>query len=208
MYIPDEFKNTDFEKQVEFVRQHTFAVLVTTGKQSPIATHIPVLSHVKNNKLILYGHIAKPNPQAETFYNDADALVIFQGSNAYVSSSWYSHENVSTWNYQAVHCYGKIKVQTELELMECLQLMTDFYEAKVQHPKTFDKIPAQVIRENFGGIVGFEIEVSRIDAIDKLSQNRDNKDYFEIVKQLSLSEDKNAQQIAAEMQKRRNGNEN
>ena len=57
MYIPDEFKNTDFEKQVEFVRQHTFAVLVTTGKQSPIATHIPVLSHVKNNKLI-FTHIA------------------------------------------------------------------------------------------------------------------------------------------------------
>lgn len=208
MYIPEEFKNTDFEKQVEFVRKHTFAALITIGKQNPVATHIPVLSHAKNKKLVLYGHIAKPNPQVETFYNESEALVIFQGSNTYVSSSWYSHENVSTWNYQAVHCYGKIKVQTDLELMESLQLMTDHYEATVQHPKTFDKIPAEVIRENFSGIIGFEIEVSRIEAIAKLSQNRNDKDYFEITKQLSLKEDDNARQIAAEMLKRRNGTGN
>lgn len=204
MYIPDEFKNTDFEKHVEFVHKHTFAVLVTVAKQGPIATHIPVLSHITDKKLVLFGHIAKPNLQVETFNNDTDALVIFQGSNAYVSSSWYSHENVSTWNYQAVHCYGKIKIQSELELMESLHLMTDFYESHVQHPKTFNKIPAGVIRENFGGIVGFEIEVNRIDAIDKLSQNRNDKDYFEVVKQLSLNEEEGARQIAAEMQKRRN----
>lgn len=199
MYIPEYFRNTNFNQQVDFIKENSFGILITHSATEMFATHIPLTPLVTNNNLVLHGHISKENPQCSTLINAGETLTIFSGPHCYISSSWYSHENVSTWNYQAIHCYGKLKIQTELELLQSLIQLTDHYESKEEKPKFFEKIDPKVIRDNLIGIIGFEITVSRIDAKDKLSQNRNKKDYENIVSHLCKRNDSMSDAIAEAM---------
>lgn len=201
MYIPEYFRNNNFHQQVDFIKENSFGILITHSETGMFATHIPLTPLVIDNNLVLHGHISKENPQCSTLSDGNDALVIFSGPHCYISSSWYSHENVSTWNYQAVHCHGKIKIQSEIELLQSLIQLTDHYESKEEKPKFFDNIDAKVIRENLSGIIGFEIVVSHIDAKDKLSQNRNKKDYENIVTYLQKRDDAMSGAIANAMLK-------
>jgi transcriptional regulator len=205
VYIPDSYQNKDFQSQLEFIKANGFAILVTHNQQTPIATHIPVQHKVIDDKLILYGHISRLNHQAETFNTNSEALVIFNGPHAYVSSSWYSHDNVSTWNYRALHCYGALTIQSEMELLESLIDLTNHYESKEQRPHFFEAIDPKVIRENLTGIIGFNIMVNQILAIDKLSQNRNDHDYHQIIHHLFQRKDSMSQTVAEEMQLRKPG---
>ncbi len=201
MYIPEYFRNKNFNQQVDFIKENSFGILITHSEKEMFATHIPLISLVIENHLVLHGHISKENPQCSTLINDSDALIIFSGPHCYISSSWYIHENVSTWNYQAVHCQGKIKIQSEIELLQSLMQLTDHYESKEEQPKFFEKIDPKVIRDNLTGILGFEIIVSNIDAKDKLSQNRNKKDYENIVTHLKKRDDAMSDAIATAMLK-------
>ncbi|HMR45278.1 MAG TPA: FMN-binding negative transcriptional regulator [Bacteroidia bacterium] len=201
MYIPEYFRNSNFHQQVDFIKENSFGILITHSETGMFATHIPLTPLVINNNLVLHGHISKENPQSSTLSDGNDALVIFSGPHCYISSSWYSHENVSTWNYQAVHCHGKIKIQSEIELLQSLIQLTDHYESKEEKPKLFENIDTKVIRDNLSGIIGFAIVVSRIDAQDKLSQNRNKKDYENIVTHLQKRDDAMSGAIANAMLK-------
>ena len=205
MYIPESYQNNDFQNQLEFIKANSFAILVTQNQQTPIATHIPVQHKVIDDRLMLYGHISRLNHQAETFNTNSEALVIFHGPHAYVSSSWYSHNNVSTWNYQALHCYGALTIQSEIELLESLIELTNHYESKEQKPLFFESIDPKVIRENLTGIIGFKIMVNQILAINKLSQNRNDHDYSQIIHHLFQRKDSMSQAVAKEMQLRKPG---
>lgn len=99
MYVPKRFKVTDTKEIWEFVKQHSFATLVTAEDNIPVATHLPVTVSRADDDYRITGHMAYANLQWKTFESVDDALVIFQGPHAYVSSTWYAHENVPTWNY-------------------------------------------------------------------------------------------------------------
>lgn len=111
MYIPELYKNENQEEVNAFLQQNSFGILVNRTNGKLWATHIPLeLDTNENGKSILFGHISKENPQWESFESDANVLAIFSGPHSYISSSWYEKENVPTWNYIAVHVYGKIKI--------------------------------------------------------------------------------------------------
>jgi len=202
MYIPKYYKVTDFDEIKEFVQQNSFGTIVTTKKGKPIATHLPLGLSEKDGDFYITGHMAYGNPQWRTFETSGDVLVMFQGPHAYISSSWYEHENVPTWNYQAVHIYGTASILNEKELKQELSAMLLKYEQHRDNPVLWEKLSPQVLEKELKGIVGFKIKIHEVQAAYKLSQNRNEKDYHNIVDKLKKEEDLNSQQIAKVMEKR------
>lgn len=187
MYIPDHFAVTDAPTLHEFMHRHSFATLVTQQGDAPIASHLPMLldSSVGTHGALL-GHMALNNAQWRDFAAGAEVLVMFQGPHAYVSSAWYEPGPMAapTWNYMAVHAYGKARILPEDELVETLHRLVDENEKAFSSPWKLEL--TQTMRERaLGSIVGFEIRLSRIEGKFKLSQNRSEQDRRNVIAQLS-----------------------
>lgn len=203
MYIPDLYKNENQAEIEQFLHENGFAILVNQTNGKLWATHIPlILSTNSDGKQILIGHISKLNPQAESFTQNDDVLAIFNGPHTYISSSWYDHENVPTWNYIAVHVYGKVKLHSYDESIEGLKKLVDKYEAKSEKPVRIEDLSEKTMHEA-RGIVSFEIEITSIEAQKKLSQNRDDKNYQNIITELEKTNDNQAIETAKAMKKNR-----
>ncbi len=142
------------------------------------------------------GHMAYGNPQWRTFETCEDVLVMFQGPHSYISSSWYENEEVPTWNYQAVHIYGKASILDKEELIDELTTMLKKYEEHRENPVLWDKLSPTLLENELKGIVGFKIKVGDIQAAYKLSQNRNETDYINIIEKLYDEENPDAKQMA------------
>ena len=206
MYIPKYFKITDANEISEFIEKNSFGTIVTTKQGKPIATHLPLGFRKVEEDHYITGHMAYGNPQWRTFENAEDVLVMFQGSHAYVSSSWYEQENVPTWNYQAIHIYGTASILNEEELQQELAKMLQKYEQHRENPVLMDNLSPNLLKTELKGIVGFKIKVREIQAAYKLSQNRKESDYLNIIKELQNEENPDSQQMAELMKKRLNKN--
>lgn len=184
MYSPTYYKNEDIEAVKSFLKENSFGILINQTNSKLWGTHIPMeLDKNAEGHEVLQGHVSKANPQWQNFNSDSEVLAIFQGSHAYVSSSWYKLENVPTWNYIAVHVYGKIRIIEGEELMESLKKLVDKYEQGSENPVSVEGMSEKTLRQ-VTGIVGFEIRITEIQAAYKLSQNRNAEDHANIVRQL------------------------
>ncbi len=189
MYIPKYAKHENPELIREFLESHPFATLITQN-ESICANHFPFLICNKSGKLRLKSHMARNNPQWNYFENDSSVLVVFQGPHAYISPSIYVNKlNVPTWNYTAVHVYGKVHaIHDSAEIEEILIDTVAKFEHLRPAPWKYD-LP-QSFRENLiKAIVGFSIEIERIEGKFKLSQNRAPEDYQAVVKEFSSQSD-------------------
>ncbi|PRP49787.1 protease [Bacillus halotolerans] len=202
MYIPKYYKVTNVDDIWDFVQNNSFGTIVTTAQGKPIATHLPLQLMKEGDTYYITGHIAYGNPQWRTFETCEDVLVMFQGPHAYISSSWYEKENVPTWNYQAVHVYGTASILNEEELKHDLTMLLQKYEKHRKNPVLWDKLSPQLLESQLKGIVGFKIKVGEIQASYKLSQNRNEKDYMNIIDQLRHEGNPNSKQMAELMEKR------
>lgn len=202
MYIPELYRNENQEDIQNFIHENGFGILVNQTDGKLWATHIPLLLEEKNGKQILVGHVSRENPQAKSFKTNDDVLVIFSGAHTYISSSWYDNENVPTWNYLAVHVYGKVKLHSLEESIEALKRLVNKYEAKSEKPVRIEDLSEKTMLQA-RGIVSFEIEITAIEAKKKLSQNRDDKNYQTIISKLENSNDNQAIAVAEEMKKNR-----
>ncbi|WP_203248780.1 FMN-binding negative transcriptional regulator [Sporosarcina beigongshangi] len=200
MYIPKYFKVTNVDEIWDFVQQNSFGTIVTTKRGKPIATHLPLQFSKEEDTYYITGHMAYGNPQWKTFETSEEVLVMFQGAHSYISSSWYEKENVPTWNYQAVHMYGKVDILDEEGLKQDLTKLLRKYEGNRENPVLWDKISPQLLEKELKGIVGFKIKVQEIQAANKLSQNRNEKDYQNIIDKLYEEKDSNSQQMAKLME--------
>lgn len=154
----------------------------------------------KEGKDVLYGHISKENPQWNGFIDNDQILALFSGPHSYISSSWYDHENVPTWNYIAVHVYGKIKIIEGEAVIESLKKLVDKYEQNSENPVRVEDLSKKTMMQT-RGIVAFEIEITEIQATKKLSQNRDGKNYQNIISELEKTNTNQSVAIANEMKK-------
>ncbi|MBL4967399.1 FMN-binding negative transcriptional regulator [Bacillus halotolerans] len=202
MYIPKYYKVTNADDIWDFVQNNSFGTIVTTAQGKPIATHLPLQFMKEGDTYYITGHIAYGNSQWRTFETCEDVLVMFQGPHAYISSSWYEKENVPTWNYQAVHVYGTASILNEEELKHDLTMLLQKYEKHRKNPVLWDKLSPQLLESQLKGIVGFKMKVGEIQASYKLSQNRNEKDYMNIIDQLRHEGDPNSKQMAELMEKR------
>ena len=200
MYIPQYYKQTDLSEIKNFLIQHSFGILVNQVEGKPWATHIPLeLDKDKNGKDILIGHISRANPQAKNLELTDNVLCIFNGPHAYISSSWYKEEEVPTWNYIAVHIYGKLQILTEEEVMASLYKLVDKYEKNSKKPISLNDMSEKTLRQ-VKGVVGFQISIDEIQATYKLSQTRP-EDQSKIISELEKTNETNALKIAKAMKK-------
>ncbi|PKC51180.1 putative enzyme [Rhizophagus irregularis] len=202
MYILKYYKVTNADEIWDFVQKNSFGTIVTTKQGKPIATHLPLQLVKEGESYYLTGHMAYGNPQWRTFETCEDVLVMFQGPHAYISSSWYEKENVPTWNYQAVHIYGTVSILKNEELVQDLTLLLQKYEKHRENPVLWEKLSPEILEKELKGIVGFKMKVEEIQAANKLSQNRNEKDYQNIINKLYEEGDLHSQQIAQLMERK------
>ncbi|MCA9119351.1 MAG: FMN-binding negative transcriptional regulator [Planctomycetaceae bacterium] len=173
MYIPSSFSETDVDRLHEFLEANSFATLITEGESGIIASHLPLLlDRGAGDRGILLGHMARANVQWREV-DEAEALVIFHGPHAYISPAWYAEENVvPTWNYVAVHVYGKIRIVSDQDvLLQTLRKMVEKYERGTSSPWSIDEPDDGFLSSLLDSIVGFEVAIDRIEGKWKLSQN-------------------------------------
>jgi transcriptional regulator len=161
MYVRPNHHPRDRSEVVEFMRRHMFATLVTGG----IASHLPFLF----DGTTLYAHMARANPHAELLNADVDSMVIFLGPHAYISPSWYADRATApTWDYVAVHCYGRVRVHSDAEALENIRRLVHTMEG--EDGWNVEELPSDDVNRMIRNIVSFEIPVARLDAKWKLNQ--------------------------------------
>jgi transcriptional regulator len=204
MHIPRRYEEKDKEKIHAFIRENSFAILISVNEGLPVGTHIPLLlERDAEGKDILMGHISKGNEQKHTLTDGAKVLAIFPGPHAYISPRWSTQINVPTWNYIAVHVYGTIRIVEGEALKAALSRLMHNYEGHRPQPVRLEEIPDKQFNDDFRGIVGFGIVIEEIQAAYKLSQNRDEESYHNVIGQLEQG-DETARAVAEEMRKRIN----
>lgn len=174
MYSPEAFQVHDAATLAAFMRQHSFATIVTHDGAVPHATHMPVLLEQERGPHgTLISHVARANPQWRQFENGQEVLVMFQGPHAYVSPAWYvTTPAVPTWNYTAVHAYGVPRIVHDHDrFAQMLHDLIEFYESS-RHDRWDGQMPVEFRDGLMKAIVGVEIEITRIEGKFKLSQNR------------------------------------
>lgn len=200
MYIPHYYKNENLDEIKDFLIQNSFGILINTVDGKPWGTHIPLeLDTNANGQNILVGHISKANPQWKNFNNPSEVLCIFNGPHSYISSSWYKEEEVPTWNYIAVHVYGKVTILDEEQAMASMHKLVDKYEQNSKNPISLDHMSPKTLRQ-VKGVVGFQIEITEIQAAYKLSQTRVD-DHPKIISELNETNDPGSKAIAYKMKK-------
>ena len=175
MYIPAAFRETRPDVLHALIRQHSFGPLVSQLEGELIATHLPFLLEAERGPNgTLLGHMARANPHWRAFSQSAESLAIFQGPHAYISPSWYvSEAAVPTWNYTAVHAYGRARLIDEAcRVRELLEATVGTFEAAFAEPWSTARLSDEYITNLARGIVAFEIPIARLEGKRKLSQNR------------------------------------
>ncbi|RAU48580.1 MULTISPECIES: FMN-binding negative transcriptional regulator [unclassified Pseudomonas] len=202
MYIPSHFKDDDLASLHRAMESSRLATVVTADAAGLQAIHVPLLlDRTQGPNGILFGHLAKANPQWKALAS-GEALVIFQGADAYVSPSWYAAKTehgkvVPTWNYTAVHAYGRAEVFTDpVRLLRLVSDLTDKHEANRAEPWAVSDAPADYITNMLSGIVGFAIPIERLEGKRKLNQNRSAEDIAGVSKGLANSQHPRDQEIA------------
>ena len=199
MYVPRHFAVTDTDVLHDFIEAHSFATLVTAQGEQPVATRVPViLERTRGPHGILLGHLARANPQWRSFDGVRECLVMFDGPHAYVSPSWYKNTPaVPTWNYAAVHVYGAPRAIHDLDALSSLvDRMVRTYESGMAEPWP-GVLPADFRASMLKAIVGFAIEIGRVEGKFKLGQNRPIEDRIGTIEQLEASSDPSARALAA-----------
>ena len=201
MYTPKLYREEDREKILEFLKRNNFPALVTSDGEKLIATHLPVeVVETGNDTLKIYSHMSRANLQWKSF-SEQEALLIFQGAHTYISPTWYNHVNVPTWNYMMVHVYGKARVVDGEELKSTLGRLIERHETGSDY--RMESLPNEFVDKEMKGAIGFVVDVTRIDAGYKLSQNRNDEDHANIVRELELRGDEESARVAEAMRRNR-----
>ena len=201
MYVPAAFTPAEDAAVRELMSDYGFATLVSAGAAGLVATHIPVLydsQPAPHGRLI--AHLARANPHGKAL-DGAEVLAIFAGPHGYISPSWYAtHPAVPTWNYAAVHVYGRARLVTDAApLRAIVQRLVDKYEGGRPAPWSMAGLPERYVHGMLNAIIGIEIDIERIEGKHKLSQNRDAADRRGVIATLEASTDPNDRILAAYM---------
>jgi transcriptional regulator len=183
MYIPKSNAENDVPTLQQFLRDHPLCALVTQTQEGMIASHIPMVLHVDDSEFgVLRGHVARANRQWEDLSASEETLGIFTGPQHYISASWYPEKSihgreVPTWNYVAVHVYGVMRaIEEPAWLLEHLRTLTDANEVIAEVPWKVSDAPPEFIQNLSRAIVGFELQITRLEGKWKVSQNRNDRD--------------------------------
>lgn len=203
MYQPPHFREDDLAVQHALIGAHPLGLLVTFGSAGLEANPIPFVLDASASALgTLKAHLSRANAQWRNFDPEQEALVVFQGPETYITPSWYAAKRehgkvVPTWNYAIVQARGLLKVKDDPDwLRQQITAMTDLQEAPRAEPWAVGDAPASFVAAQLKGIVGVEIEITRIEGKWKVSQNRPEADRLGVSAGLRLSRDDASHRMA------------
>ena len=203
MYVPKHFEENEWLEIRKLIEENSLATVVSCEAGVPVATHVPLLLvEVAADKFVLRGHFAGHNPHWRVLESGEKTLVIFTGADCYISPRWYESTNVPTWNYMSVHIYGKPRLVRDAgELHQIMKALVDRYEGNVAGAERYrmENLPAEYRESQMRAIVGFEISVDEVQCSFKLSQNRNEREHENVIKELKKTGDAAAQAIASAM---------
>ncbi|HEX2617693.1 MAG TPA: FMN-binding negative transcriptional regulator [Flavobacteriales bacterium] len=205
MYDLPYHKERDEHVIKAFIARYPFAFVTgCDAANTPVATQVPVFIEEQDGRRILRGHIMKNTDHHRAFLHNGNVLVVFTGHSTYVSGTWYSNPHTpSTWNYMSVHVKGRIRFLDDEALIDVLRTTTLHFEKNDPRSTTiYDNLPTDYTARLMKMIVAFEIEVQELDTVFKLSQDRDQASFRNIMAKLKEQGDEAGQVIAAEMEKR------
>jgi transcriptional regulator len=211
VYIPEYFRVRDHEDAIKFMRANPFAILISSMDAGPFATHLPLFVRAEKaadkdeEKVVLRGHVAKANPHWRYLERQPQCLAIFHGPHSYISPAHYTvHESVPTWNYGAVHLYGSAQLFSSPEALQVVlhELIHTFEPAYAAQWASLDEgFRERMLKQ----IVGFEIEVTKVEAKFKLNQNRSREDQANVIASLEKADDTAVSGVARLMKEQRLG---
>ncbi|WP_372821802.1 FMN-binding negative transcriptional regulator [Pseudomonas parafulva] len=206
MYNAKPHQVHDLQRLHQQMLQTRLATLISHGEHGLLATHLPVLVDTREGEFgTVYGHLARANRQWQDLERGGEALLVFQGADAYVSPGYYPSklENpkvVPTWNYVAVHAHGPVEViHDPAPLLEIVGRLTDLHEQGRATPWKVADAPADYIDGMLRAIVGIRLPITRIQGARKLSQNRSAEDVQGVREGLANSPDPLDNQLATQM---------
>jgi transcriptional regulator len=197
MYVPPHFSESDPTVLFDFIENHSFGQLVSQVDGLPFVNHLPFL--LERNTMphgTLIGHMARANPQWRSLAGQT-ALCVFTGPHVYVSPSWYESEHVvPTWNYTAIHAYGRVEIVEDCgALQEIVEKSVETYESGMPRPWSFDG-GATFAQRLLTQIVGFRVAIERLEGKWKLNQNHPAERRERVVRALRERGDENSLAIA------------
>lgn len=188
MYLPTHFSEQRIAVLHDTIKTNPLGTLISLQESGLQADHIPfTIVPGPGPHGTLHGHVARANPLCQEIDDNQEALIVFNGPQAYVSPSWYPSKNihgkvVPTWNYVVVHAYGQLSLIHDTDwLLAHVTAMTAQQEARLQQPWQVSDIPDGFIDKMLTGIVGIEIVLTRLEGKWKLSQNRSAEDRAGVV---------------------------
>lgn len=199
MYIPKSFREEDLPTIHDLIERHNFGILFSIVEGDPTATHLPfLLDRERGQYGTLIAHFARANPHWKALDDSTTVLVVFQGVHDYISPVWYANQvTVPTWNYAAVHVYGKPKLIHETDqLRGLLQDLIDFHDHQWNPAQAEEYIEARL-----QAIVGIEVEIERIEGKMKFNQNKSVDDQLSVIHHLDAIDTPDAQEMATIMRR-------
>jgi len=207
MYIPKDFRVEDLNILHADMQQNSLATLVSITSAGLVATHLPILLDEQRGPYgTILGHVSRANLQWQQSDPGVEALLIFTGPDTYVSPSWYPAKQetgrvVPTWNYAAIHAYGKLNFFDDAErLRQIVTRLTDRHEAAFAKPWLVTDAPSNYIDSQLKAIVGFEMPILRIEGKRKFNQNRSTADRSGVIQGLRALNDPQKTEVAAFME--------
>ena len=203
MYDIPYFKASNHQEVLDFMHAHPFVTICGVDTNGlPVATHIPVLIKIEYDKIIISGHVMRKQDHSIAFESNKNVLVIFSAPSAFVSASWYTTKNMgSTWNYQTVHARGALEMKDEAHLRKLLTDLTLYFEKDPDSPTQVKNLSEEYMQQNMKAIYSFEIIVTQLHHVFKLSQNRDEASHTNIQTELNKG-DAACQYMAAAMKRK------
>lgn len=206
MYNYPKYKEQDPAAVIRFMQEQPFVTLIAAANSGRVElTQVPVLTTEREGKIVIRGHIARKSTHHTALAESGEALVLYTGPHCYVSGAWYSGNPYqgSTWNYSSVHARGPVRWLNNTELADLLQELSLYFEdGNTASTTVYSNLPADYLDQLMKAIVGFEIDVSELDNVVKLSQNRDEKSYDNIISELK-KKDGDSKIIAGLMEARK-----
>ncbi len=183
MYVPAHFAETRPEELQRVLRDHPLGILVTHGGAGLDADHLPFEFDPAAGPLgTLSAHVARSNPVWRDHPTGTPVMVIFRGSEAFVSPNWYpskheTHRQVPTWNYEVVHAHGTLTIRDDERFVRgFVARLTRRFEAAEPRPWRMSDSSPEYIDGLLRHIVGIEVAVTSLVGKSKLSQNREERD--------------------------------
>lgn len=187
MYDISYFKARDHKEVIDFMQANPFVTICGVDANGfPVATHVPILIKIENEIITISGHIMRKQDHSNAFEKNKNVLVIFSAPSAFVSANWYTTKNMgSTWNYQTVHAKGQLEIKDETHLRNFLTELTLHFEKDTESPTQVKNLSEEYMQQNMKAIFSFDIVVTDLQHVFKLSQNRDEASHENIVKELN-----------------------